>query len=75
MKVQTSFIIDGNVVDEVFKKGSQTVYQTEETSGKDSITLYFVNNQTNEVQFKLFVEAGCNQNFGFIDRVDFTGVK
>lgn len=75
MKVQTSFIIEGNIVDEVFKKGSQTVYQTEEKSDDSSITLYFVNNQTNEVQFKLFVEADCNQNFGFIGRVDFTGVK
>ena len=25
MKVQTSFIIEGNIVDEVFKKGSQTL--------------------------------------------------
>lgn len=75
MKLQTSFIIDGNIVNEVFKKGSQTVYQTEETSCDSSVTLYFVNNQTNEVQFKLFVDAECNQNFGFIGRVQFTGVK
>lgn len=75
MKLQTSFIIDGNIVNEVFKKGNQTIYQTEEVSCSSSVTLYFVDNQTNEVQFKLVVDADCDQNFGFIGRVQFTGVK
>lgn len=71
MKVEKSFTIDGEVVDEVFKKDFQTVYQTQIGSNDSHITLFFVNNKTGEVMFKLVVDADCNQNFGFIGAVEF----
>ena len=75
MKVEKSFTINGEVVQEVFRKGSTIVYQTEEKHNDSGATLYFANNGNNEVQFKLFVDADCNQNFGFIDKIDFTDIK
>lgn len=74
MKVEKSFTIDGEIVDEVFKKDFQTVYQTNTVSDDSHITLFFVNNKTGEVMFKLVVDADCNQNFGFIDKVEFTEI-
>lgn len=75
MKVEKSFTIGGEIVQEVFKKGSTTVYQAEEKHDDSSVTLYFVNSQNNEIQFKLCVDADCNQNFGFVSAVDFTDIK
>lgn len=74
MKVEKSFTIGGELVDEVFKKDFQTVYQTHTTSDDSRITLFFVNNKTGEVMFKLVVDADCNQNFGFINAVEFTEI-
>jgi hypothetical protein len=74
MKVEKSFTIGGEIVQEVFKKGSTTVYKAEENDDS-GVTLYFVNSQNNEIQFKLFVGADCNQNFGFIGTIDFTDIK
>ena len=75
MKVEKSFTIDGELVQEVFKKGNTTVYQTEEKNGDSGATLYFVNSQSNVIQFKLFVDADCNQNFGFVSTIDFTDIE
>lgn len=75
MKVEKSFTIDGEIVNEVFKKDFQTIYRTQETSNDSHITLFFVNNKTSEVMFKLFVDADCNQNFGFIGEVQFTEIQ
>lgn len=74
MKVEKSFTIDGEVVYEVFKKDSQTVYQTQIMSNDSRLTLFFVNNKTGEVMFKLVVDADCNQNFGLICAVEFTEI-
>lgn len=74
MKVEKSFTINGEIVDEVFKKDFQTVYQTQIGSDDSHITLFFVNNKTGEVMFKLVVDADCNQNFGFIGAVEFTEI-
>lgn len=74
MKVEKSFTINGEIVNEVFKKDFQTVYQTQPILDDSSVTLFFVNNKTGEVMFKLVVDADCNQNFGFIDKVEFTEI-
>lgn len=74
MKVEKSFTINGEIVNEVFKKDFQTVYQTQPILDDSRITLFFVNNKTGEVMFKLVVDADCNQNFGFIDKVEFTEI-
>lgn len=74
MKVEKSFTINGEIVNEVFKKDFQTVYQTNVTLDDSFVTLFFVNNKTGEVMFKLVVDADCNQNFGFVDKVEFTEI-
>ena len=75
MKVEKSFTINGEIVQEVFKKGTATVYQTEEKHDDSGVTMYFVNSQSNVIQFKLFVDADCNQNFGFVSKIDFTDIN
>lgn len=74
MKVEKSFTINGEIVNEFFKKDFQTVYQTNVTLDDSFVTLFFVNNKTGEVMFKLVVDADCNQNFGFVDKVEFTEI-
>ena len=71
MKVEKSFSIDGKIVEKEFQKGDISVYSYYEDDSK--LTLFFVNNKTELVLFKQTITADCNQNFGFINSVNFEG--
>ena len=71
MKVEKSFSIDGKIVEKEFQKGDISVYSYYEDDSK--MTIFFVNNKTEMVLFKQTITADCNQNFGFINSVNFEG--
>ena len=75
MKVEKNITIDGRIVNKVFKKDCQTVYQAEMMLDDSDVTLFFVDNRTGDVIFKLVVDASYNQGLGFISSVEFEEVS
>ena len=71
MKVEKNITIDGRIVNEVFKKDCQTVYQAEYMLDDSDVTLFFVDNRTGDVIFKLVVDASYSQGLGYISSVEF----
>ncbi len=72
MKLEKAFTINGKVVVKEFQKGDISIY-----SDGDSyeMTLYFVNNKTEEVMFKQTIAADMGQGTGYISDMTFEGVN
>jgi len=71
MKVTKEIIIDGQVVKELYKMDDFTVYEHNDPQCS-SVTLYFA--KKDEVVHKLYIDADCCQNSGFVTDINFTKV-
>lgn len=72
MKLEKAFTIGGKVVVKEFQKDDISIY-----SDGDSyeMTLYFVNNKTDEVMFKQTIAADMGQGTGYISDMTFEGIN
>ena len=71
MKLEREFMIDSDVVEFTTKIGDIFVYSCVE-DGSSIITYYFVKKDT--VIQKLYIEADCGQNEGYISNIYFSDV-
>lgn len=72
MKLEKAFTIDGNVVVKEFQKDDISIYSDGDSC---EMTLYFVNNKTEEVMFKQTIAADMGQGTGYISDMTFEGVS
>ncbi len=72
MKLEKAFTIDGKVVVKEFQKGDISIYSDGDSC---EMTLYFVNNKTEEVMFKQTIAADMGQGTGYISDMTFEGVN
>ncbi len=69
MKVESKFVIEGDIVTLEKQFNGIKVYKSSESNGGEYIKLYFT--KGDKVIQTLVVEADCNQNEGFISGFDF----
>lgn len=67
MKVESTFIIDGNMVTKAMFNPEITIYES-----KDQETFYIVSGKTGEVICKIDVTCEMSQGTGFVDSVKYT---
>lgn len=70
-----SFTLNGEIV---VKTGEFLGFEIfEKGDGSDEKDVYFVKNQSGKrtVQGRIFVRAGCSQNYGFIDEFSIREIK
>ncbi len=72
MKLEKAFTINGKVVVKEFQKGDISIYSDGDPY---EMTLYFVNNKTDEVMFKQTIAADMGQGTGYISDMTFEGVN
>ena len=67
MKVESTFIIDGKIVNEAMFNPEITIFES-----KDQETLYIVSGKTGEVICKIEVTCEMSQGSGFVDSIKYT---
>ena len=72
MKIEKKVVIDGKPCTQIFQKGDNFVFQTDNDEIR-FVTLFFVKGET--VLFKQEISADCGQNEGYISSIDFEGVN
>lgn len=65
MKVESTFVIDGQMVVESFRNAEIIVYEHKET-------LYIVSNRTGEVITRIDMTCEMSQGCGYVDSITYT---
>lgn len=68
--LESKFIINNEIVNKREEAlGAYDIYETENSTGGDEVTLYFVNRKTSVVEMEIKVSAEMSQGFGYISDI------